>query len=148
MGNIVGNNWYECALKHEELHHQTAKITKFKNTYLIDAMSYTEAEARMIEKTKEFENNIYEIIKLNPIKIEQIVDENDEDKWFKVKTITVDIDEKGKVKKIPSLIVMRSSDAEDAIKLTKEKLKGSVLECYVSKVEEYNLTDYYPYNQH
>jgi hypothetical protein len=142
------SNWFECVVQIESEHEQTGKTIKSKNTYLVDAMSFTEAEARMLEKLKELPRNTYAVKKLQPVKIEEIIDTNGGfDKWFKFKTVYVDTDEKGKVKKTSVISVVNANDTEHASKIIKDRMKDVQAQHYVAEIKEYDLFDYFPYGK-
>jgi hypothetical protein len=161
-------NWFEAVVEHEESHHQTGKITKFKEMFLVDAMTFTEAEARLQEKIKEFAKREYDITKLGKIKIEELVDGGEYTKWFKVKVVylipveskqgevieeEIEVEDGGevktkgavKVKKRPSISIIHADTAEEACRLITEHVKDSMFDFTVSEVKEYDLLDYFPY---
>ena len=46
-------NWFECKIKYEKTAEE-GKIVKVNEAYLVDALSFTEAEARINEEMKPF----------------------------------------------------------------------------------------------
>lgn len=138
-------NWFECTVECVTEHEQTGKVKRVKQNYLIDAMSFTEAEARMIEKIKEFPRAEYNIKKLNLVKFEDIYDDGDYSKWWKVKIAFKQEDDKGKEKITSSFSLIHAEDTESASRMISEKHKDYLVEWEIKEVKEYNLFDYYPY---
>lgn len=137
--------WFECSVECITEHEQTASVKREKQNYLIDAMSFTEAEARMIEKINEFPRAEYRIKKLNVVKFEDIYDDGDYLKWWKVKISYKTETDSGKVKNISTISLVKSDDTESASRMISEKYKTFLAEWEIKEIKEYNLSDYYPY---
>lgn len=135
--------WFECMTECIYTDEITAKDIKEKSTFLIDAMSFTEAEARMNEKIKELPKGEYSIKKLNIIKIDDLYDDGEYEKWWKVKVVIEDEDDNGRKKKYPFICVIHADNAEDAAKMIKEKYSDTVADYTIKEVKEYDLTDYF-----
>ena len=41
--------WFECKVRYDKLQENTAAVKKVTESFLVDALSFTEAEARIIE---------------------------------------------------------------------------------------------------
>lgn len=139
------NNWFECVTQHTTEDEVTAKPTKHKQTYLVDAMSFTEAEARILEKLKDYAQMDFIIKKLAPVKIEEVIDDGESNKWFKAKVVYVYTDDKGKVKKNPVISLVRATDMEHACQNASEKMKDTAADWFLGEIKEYDLFDYFPY---
>ena len=138
----TAKTWFECMLECIYTDNVTAKDIKEKSTYLIDAMTFTEAEARMTEKIKELPGGEYVIKKLNPMKLDDFYDDGDYERWWKVKVVMEIEQDNGKRKKIPFFSVIHADTAEDAAKMIKEKYSETVNDFAIKEVKEYILNDY------
>jgi Domain of unknown function (DUF4494) len=113
---------------------ESGNIKTVSQQYLIDAMSNTEAEARMIQYLP---NNHPEIgiPALTKQKVEVIFAENGSETWWKVKAMFLEFNEKTqKDKKTPYNYVVNAETVEEAIKLTKQLL-GTLNDYAIEKVE-------------
>ena len=135
--------WFECLVECMYSDEVSAKDIKEKNTFLVDAMSFTEAEARMVEKIKEMPRGEYSIKKLNILKLDNLYDDGDYEKWWKVKVVIEEEDNKGKKKKYPFFCIIHSDSAEDAAKCVAEKYADTVSDWSIKEVKEYIMTDYF-----
>lgn len=142
---MTTNNWFECVTQHITEDEVTAKPTKHKQTYLVDAMSFTEAEARILEKLKDYAQMDFSIKKLAPVKIEEVIDDQESNKWFKAKIVFIHVDDKGKTKKNPIISLVRATDMEAACINVNERMKNTVVEWFLGEIKEYDLFDYFPY---
>jgi hypothetical protein len=58
----MNNNWYECSIKHRKTT-DTGAQKVVTESYLIDALSFTEAEARITEKMSEYISEEFKVSK-------------------------------------------------------------------------------------
>ena len=138
------SNWFECVIQYETQHEKTGKITKVKETYLVDAMSFTEAEARIQEKLKHYADMGFVIKQLKPVKFEDIYDNSEDDQWYKCKIVYTDVID-GKEKKNSSFSLIKSTCTETACADLTVKLKDSMIPWVIGEIKEYTLFDYFPY---
>ena len=66
------NRWFEITVKAEIDNIENGKKKKVTEKYLVDALSYTEAESRSLE-ILEVLFQVFDIIKINPIKVSEIL---------------------------------------------------------------------------
>ena len=88
-------NWFECKVRYDKLQENGA-AKKVTEPYLVDALSFTEAEARITEEQKPFISGEFEVSAVKRCKIAEIVLQEDEeaDKWYLVKVGFITVDEK------------------------------------------------------
>ena len=83
------NNWYECSVRYEKLA-DTGLSKRSAESYLVDAMSVTEAEARLVEEITPFSSTgeiVISTIKRAKI-AELFLNDNDEDdKYYRCKVL-------------------------------------------------------------
>lgn len=140
------NNWYQCKVKHNK-ENADGIIKPSTNDYLVSAISYTEAEARIYEQMEinvSGEFSISAIIKTN---ISEVVSDDKHDDWFKCKVqySTVDGDSEKEVK-VTHYVLVCGSDLESANASIKESLKNMLVPFDIPtiskiKIEEVFITD-------
>ena len=87
-------NWFEAKGKYIKIS-EDGRERKVNELYLLDAMTYTEAEARIIKEMETMVQGDYYIAGLKKSNVSEIVpsdDEND-DRWYKIKVAFIDADE-------------------------------------------------------
>lgn len=139
--------WFECKIRYEKTLENGA-IKKVTEPYLVDAMSFTEAEARIIQEMSPFMNGEWSVADIKRANYSELFpsDEEAADKWFKVKMVTTIIDEKKQVeKKVSTLKLVQASDLKDAVKKLDEAMKGSLADYELSQVMETAIMDVYFY---
>lgn len=94
-------NWFECKVIYEKPVENTAATKKVPELYLVDAISFTEAEARIIEEMTPFITGSFEVSDIKRAKYSELFfcEEETADRWFKSKVYFVILDEKTGKKK-------------------------------------------------
>ncbi|MCQ2238904.1 MAG: DUF4494 domain-containing protein [Bacteroidaceae bacterium] len=138
-------NWFECKIKYDKTQ-QDGTVKPTTEPYLVDALSFTEAEARIIEEMEPFmsgEFNVQDIKRSNYSEI-FFTDQESADRWFKTKLNFITLDEKsGKEKKTSTYILVQAADLRDAVKKLDEGMKGTMADYVIASVAETPLMDVY-----
>ena len=117
--------------------------------YLVDALSFTEAEARIIEEMTPFisgEFTVSDIIRANYSELFPC-EEEAADRWFKCKLVFITLDEKsGAEKKTSTQVLVQAADLRDAVKKLDEGMKGTMADYQIASVAETAIMDVYPYS--
>lgn len=96
---ISMHNWFECKIQSEKTA-EDGKQKKVTDTYLVDAMSFTEAEARVIKEVEPYMTGEYTVSNIKRSKIQELFDAIEGDRWYKAKVLFTIIDpDKGREKK-------------------------------------------------
>ena len=84
-------NWFECKIKYTKVT-EDGKEKKVSEMYLLDAVSYTEAESRITEALASMIQGDFYIAGLKKSNITELVESNDgnDDKWYKAKIAIID----------------------------------------------------------
>jgi hypothetical protein len=116
--------------------------------YLVDALSYTEAESRFLEKIRHFMHGAFEVDSITRVKISDIFfnDKESADKWYKCKLSFITVDEKsGAEKRSNAFFFVQASDLRDAIKYLDEQMKGTIGDWEIIALQETLIMEVYPY---
>ena len=112
------NKWFECKVKYVKTM-ENGLEKPVTETYLVDALSFTEAEKRFLEEIRPLMSGEFEVTSIKPVKFADIFfcDRESADKWFKCKLLYITIDEKsGAEKKSASHTLVQAADLREAIK--------------------------------
>ena len=108
-------NWFECKIRYDKIMDNGA-IKKVTEPYLVDALSFTEAEARIIEEMTPYISGEFSVSAVKRTKISEIFWDDSADKWYLVKVAFITIDERTAVeKKSISQILVAASDFKGAL---------------------------------
>lgn len=141
------HNWFECKIRYDKMMEDGLQ-KPVTEPYLVDALNFTEAEARFIEEMTPYMSGEFTVTDIKRVKYSELFfsDEEASDRWFKCKLQYITLDEKsGKEKKISTLVLVQAADLRDAIKKLDEGMKGSVTDYIIVSVAETALMDVYPY---
>ncbi len=77
------HNWFECKIRYEKVM-EDGKNKKVTEPYLVDALSFTEAEARIIEEMKPFITGEFTVSDIKRANYTELFtsDEDTADEWF------------------------------------------------------------------
>ena len=135
------NNWYECKVKYEKTL-ETGTQKKIAESYLVDAMSFTEAENRIIEEMKPFIAGEFEVAAVKKARISELFQDPDGDKWYRAKVMFITLDEKSGVeKKTASTMLIQARDFQRAVKNLEEGMKGTMSDWEINTIAETSLMD-------
>ena len=141
------NEWFECKVKYERTM-DDGKVKKVNEPYLVDALSFTEAEERIIEERKHYMSGEFQVSDIKRARYAELFETDDEsaDRWFKVKLTFITLDEKtGAEKKTSQNVLVQAVDLRDAVKRLDEGMKSSMMDYVISSVAESPLLDVYHY---
>lgn len=139
--------WFECRIRYEKTM-ENGMNKKVTEPYLVDALSFTEAEARIIEEMTPFITGEFTVSDIKRANYSELFtsDEESADRWFKCKLIFITLDEKtGAEKKTSTQVLVQAADLRDAVKKLDEGMKGTMADYQIGAVSETPIMDVYPY---
>ncbi|MEI7503887.1 MAG: DUF4494 domain-containing protein [Paludibacter sp.] len=139
-------NWFECKIKYEKTAEE-GKIVKVNETYLVDALSFTEAEARINEEMKPFISGEFIVSNIRRARINELFANENGDKWYKSKVYFISLDEeKGIEKRTACTMMVQASDVKEAWDGLQEGMKGTMSDYEIASIVETMILDVYPFS--
>ncbi|WP_058102752.1 DUF4494 domain-containing protein [Maribacter dokdonensis] len=140
--------WYECKIKYRKLDDASGMLKVKTEPFLVDAISYTEAESRITEEMSAYLSDTEEI-KITNIKVANFAEihpfENS-DRWFKSKVSLIAFDEEsGKERKTNMYLLIQANDVKEAYDNTISVMKDTMGEYSVPSISESPIMDVFPY---
>ena len=142
------HTWFECKIRYEKTM-ENGLVKKVNEPYLVDALSFTEAEARIIEEITPFVTGEFTVSDIKRANYSELFpsDEEAADKWFKCKLVFIMLDEKsGAEKKSSTQVLVQAADLRDAAKKLDEGMKGTMADYEIALVSETPIMDVYPFH--
>lgn len=142
------HTWFECKIKYDKVAENGLNKT-VTEPYLVDALSFTEAEARIIEEMTPFISGEFTISDIKRANYSELFPSEEEaaDRWFKCKLLFITIDERSGVeKKTATHVLVQASDLRDAVKKLDDGMKGTMADYVIASVAETAIMDVYPYH--
>lgn len=135
--------WFECKVRYDKTMENGA-VKKVNEPYLVDALSFTEAEARIIEEQTPFISGDFSVSAVKRTKIAEIFWDDAADKWYLVKVAFITIDEKTAAeKKTTTLILVAANNFKGALDNFTEGMKGTMADYEIVSISETPLMDVY-----
>ena len=142
------HHWFTCKISYEKTM-ENGMNKKVTEPYLVDALSFTEAEARIIEEITPYISGEFSVADVGRAKFSEIFfaeDDINASYWYKVKLGFITLDEKtGAEKKTYSNVLVQAFDLRDAVKRLDAGMKGSMADYIIVSVAETPIVDVYPY---
>lgn len=136
--------WIEVKVRYEKMT-ESGKTVKVTDPYLVDALSCTEAEARVVEEITPFVND-FNVLSVNKTKISEIFWDETGDRFYKVKVNFITIDEKSAVeKRTASYILVQASTFADALANFNNGMKGTMADYEIESITETKIVEVYRY---
>lgn len=139
--------WFECKIRYEKVM-EDGTPKKVNEVYVIDALSFSEAEERIMEEMSSYISGEIELVdvKIAPYKEIFFADNNLADRWFKAKVVYITIDERTqREKRMPVMVLVNAGNINSAIKNTDEVMGGTMIDYAITAIQETKIFDVFEY---
>ena len=139
-------NWFECKVSYERMM-ENGVLKRVTEPYLVDALSFTEAEARIMEEMKPFISGEFMVTDIKRARIAELFFNEKGDRYFKFKILFITLDEKsGAEKKTAIQMLAQASDIKDAIAVLESGMKGTLADYVIASVSETPIMDVFRFS--
>jgi len=136
-------NWFECKISYEKtIEDGTQK--KVKETYTVDALSFTEAESEIIEEMSAYISGAFTVENINKASYSEIFfdDRDSADKWYKAKLQFITIDEKtAKEKRSNVYYLVQGSSLKSALQNVEEVMGSTMIDYDIVSIADTAIMD-------
>jgi len=137
--------WFECKIKYLKID-QGGHERKVNDNYLLDAVSFTDAESRIHKQMEELTNGTFQVMNIKRSNVTEIISHEQGEWWYKAKISLVAIDdEAGKEKKINQYILLMADNTKEALKRLEEGLSYMLVPYVVAGINLSNIAEVFPY---
>lgn len=141
--------WFECKVRYEK-NGEDGVPKKVIETYVVDAVSFGEAESRILEEMGKYVSGEIEVVDLKIAQYKEIffADNNLADKWYKAKLAFITIDEKtDKEKKTSVYYLVNAGNINSALKNVDEIMGGTMIDYQTCNLTETQVIDVFEYKK-
>ena len=141
--------WFECKVRYEKSG-EDGTPRKVTETYVVDALSFSEAESRIMEEMSRWVSGELEIADLKIAQYKEIffADSDLADKWYKAKLAFVTIDEKtDKENKTTVYYLVNAGNINSALKNVDEIMSGTMVDYQTCNLSETQIIDVFEYKK-
>ncbi len=128
--------WFTCKVKYTKEDEQ-GRVKNVTEAYLTDALSFTEAEARIYEEMGQRVMGEFQVTSITKSKIIDIFEYPGGDVFYQTKIVYVVADaDSGKEKKVTNLMLVHASDIREAYDRIHDSLNNMLVTFSVPEIKE------------
>lgn len=117
-------------------------MKKVSESYLLDVMSFTEAEARIIKEMEPFISNEFCVTSIKRANYSELICNEDGDRYYACKVEFICIDEKsGAEKRTANNMLVRACNIDDAKNYLNAGMKGTLADYELVSIKETKIMD-------
>ena len=142
-------NWFECRIAYEKIM-EDGMQKKVKENYVVDALSFTEAEQRIMEEMSSYISGAFDVADIKKASYKEVFfsDEETADRWYKAKLQFITIDEKTEKEKRSNVnYLVQAGSLNGAVKNIDEVMGGTMIDYVIASVAETTLMDVFEYKK-
>ena len=141
--------WFETKIQYEKTMDDGLQ-KKVKEQYVVDALSFTEAEKRITEEMSSYISGAFDVADIKKASYKEIFfsDEGTSDRWYKAKVQFITIDEKTeKEKRTNVYYLVQASTIHNAVKNIDEVMGSTMIDYAIAAVSETTIMDVFEYQK-
>ncbi len=141
------SEWFECKIKYQK-QQEDGTQKKVTEQYAVNALSFTEAEKRIMEEMSSYISGAFEVSDIKKARYKEVVfdDADSSDKWYKVKVQYITLDERTAKEKLSNVYcLVKASTSKVALNNTIEYLGQGMADYKIASVVETKIFDVYEY---
>ncbi len=140
------NSWFTIKVKYTK-QLEDGRLKRVTEPYLVDAISFTDAEARIYEEVGTNIKGEFLITGISKTDYADIFYYEDADDWYKCKLTYVSVDaDSGKEKKVSNNFLVTASSVKEAYERIKESLSDMTVTFEVPSIMLSPIVEVLPYN--
>ena len=141
------SKYYEVKIQYHKMQ-EDGKEKKVTEQYVVEALTFTEAESRIIEEMTPYISGEFDVVseKIAPYNEILLSDRTDDDKWFISKVGFITLDERtDKEKKQTFRYLVQAATSELALDYTKEMFSHGMSDYSIEAVQDTPTLDVFLY---
>lgn len=147
--NAKTSDWFETKIRYAKTQEDGSQ-KNVTEQYVVDAVSFSEAEERILDEMKSYISGAYKITAIAPASYHEIFFSDDEkdDKWFKAKVEFIIIDEKTeKEKRTKTTYLVQAGSLASAVKYINSFMDDSMCDYTSVSAQETKIMDVFKYEK-
>ena len=143
----MAKDWFECKVRYDKTL-ETGLLKKVTESYLVDALSFTEAEERFLQEIEPMMSGEYSVSDIKRAKISELFESIDttDDKWYKAKVAYIACDEKkGVEKRTNQIMLIQAKDLRVAVQNLDKGMQGTMGDWDIISIAETPIMDIFKF---
>lgn len=136
--------WFETKIKYDKMMDADGLMKPTKELYVVDALSFSDAEATIMEEMRAYISGAFDIVDIKPASYKEIFFSEDarDDRWYKAKLQFITIDEKTEKEKRQNVYyLVQASTLFKAVKNIDEVMGKTMIDYAIASVAETTVMD-------
>lgn len=141
-------NWFETKVRYEKMM-DDGKQKAVTEQYVVDALSFTEAEAAIIEEMSSYISGEFKVTGISQTAYGEIFfsDVDTDDKFYKVKLQFITFDEKTDKEKLSNVnYLVQAHTLQQAVKYVEEVMGRTAIDYIFAAVQDTKIMDVFEHN--
>ena len=141
--------WFECKIRYEKTM-EDGLPKKVNEVYVIDALSFSEAEERIMKEMSSYISGEIELVdvKIAPYREVFFADDNIADQWFKAKLSFITIDERtNREKRTSMMYLVNAGNISSAINNIDKVMSGTMIDYVTTSISATKIFDVFEYKK-
>jgi hypothetical protein len=137
-------SWYLGKIRYQK-EDEAGSLKTINEVYLVDAISYTESEARLYKQIVTGASD-FSVTSITRMRLADLFAYEEGEKWFKAKVIYFSVDEKsGKEKKVVNYMLVNADGIDQALERITESLRTMLIPYETTDINLTPILDVFPY---
>lgn len=137
--------WFECKVKYRKID-ETGKQKVVTEPYLVDALSFTEAESRINAEMANFISEEFKVVNIKVANFSEIHPFENSDRWFRSKVSLLAYDEEsGKERRSNIYLLIQANNVKEAYENTEQVMQNTMGEYSIPAITESPIVDVFPF---
>lgn len=139
------STWYECKVRYLKMD-QNGGEKKVNEAYLVDAVSFTDAEKRINEMMEPYISGEFQLTNIKIANYSELHPNENGDRWFKCKVTFVNLDEeKGVERRSNTYMLIQANNVKEAYDSIEELFRDTVSDYEIPAIQESPIMDVFPF---
>ena len=141
--------WFECKIRYEKTMEDGLQ-KKVSEQYVVDALSFSEAEERITEEMSSYISGEFDVMDIKIAAYKEIFFSDDDaaDRWYKTKLQFITIDEKTEKEKRSNVnYLVQAGTIGGALKNIDEVMGGTMIDYVIASIAETQLMDVFEWKK-
>ena len=136
--------WFSCKVKYQKID-EHGKQVRASETYLVEAINFTEAETRIYEIMEQYGSGDIVVAGISKTNFSEIVNYEDGQYWYKAKVTWEDFDEKSaKVSKVTNHFLVAANSVKQTFDRVEENLESLMVPFEIPSISLSSILDVFP----
>jgi len=136
--------WFSCKVKYQRID-EHGKQSRANETYLVEAINFTEAETRIFEMMEQYGHGDIIVAGITKTNFSEIINYDDGQYWYKAKVQWEDVsDDSGKVSKITNYLLVAANSVKQTYERVEEAMESMMVPIEIPAIGLSPVLDVFP----